>query len=120
MRFEDMAIQYPPEPATSDMETMTGFFFCAICTSRWMISLATEEPPGESTRSTMDFTLASFAASRRSEAMESEHIMKPEKGVHWDPPTTMRPVACTTAILSEPKLRICLKYFPSSTGRQSP
>ena len=41
----DIEIQYPPEPATSDMETTTGFSFRASSTSRRMISLPTAEPP---------------------------------------------------------------------------
>ena len=57
-------IQYPPEPATSDIETTNGFSFLARKTSRQMTSEATAEPPGLSTLSTMASTVRSSRACR--------------------------------------------------------
>ena len=52
IRWAAMEIQYPPEPAMSDIETTNGLTFRQSMTSRQIVSEATADPPGLSTRKT--------------------------------------------------------------------
>ena len=70
-----METQYPPEPATSDMETTTGFFFRVSSTSRQIASEATAEPPGLSTRKTTAEIEASSRAAWNHPATVSEPMV---------------------------------------------
>ena len=69
IRVAAIEIQYPPDPATSDMETTTGFSRRASSTSRQMTSDPTDDPPGLSTRRTMALIEASSRAVRIQRAM---------------------------------------------------
>ena len=84
------------------MEITTGFFALARSTSRRIISLATAEPPGESTRRMMALTSSSSRARRRSAATVSDPITKPSNKLQPELPVSMVPVACTTASFAAP------------------
>ena len=76
IRSAFIATKYPPEAATSPIETTTGFpALRARDTSRQIVSEATYDPPGESTRKTMAATSGSFAALRKAVATLSEPIV---------------------------------------------
>ncbi len=60
-----IATKYPPDAATLPMVTMSGLPACfARTVSRQIVSDATYEPPGLSTRKTIARTAASSAAER--------------------------------------------------------
>src|ERR1700677_905715 len=96
------AIQYPPDAATSDIDTTTGFTSLANSTSRRITSLPTTEPPPESTRKTIALIPELVRAARISLATESPPITEPPAGVDRKSPETISPEAYTTAMRSVP------------------
>src|ERR1700722_1047979 len=104
------AIQYPPDAATSDIETTTGFTALASSTSRRITSLPTTEPPPESTRSTMALMFEFCRAERMSRATESPPITDPPPGVDPESPETISPEACPTAIVDYPSFLTDSRY----------
>ena len=73
---------------------MTGLFCCcADTTARQIVSEATTEPPGLSTRNRIARTRRSRAASRKARAMSSAAISPaPDSGLAEPSPRTISPV----------------------------
>src|SRR6266851_6458323 len=78
-----IATKYPPEPAKFPIETITGLpAWRARTTSRQMVSEATYEPPGLSTRNKIALTSLSSAAARIAPATVSEpHVLAALHGI---------------------------------------
>ena len=93
------AIQYPPDPATSDIETMKGFFPLVFIISLKITSEAIPEPPPLSTRKTIAFTLLSSRAFLIASEMVSDPMTSPRRNSLPLFPELMKPVAKMTAIL---------------------
>src|SRR5260221_13250156 len=94
-------MKYPPDAATSLIDTTTGLpALRALTTSRQIESEATYEPPGLFTRSTMALTRGSAVAARRAAVMLSEPIAVPVSGLRPFRPRLIAPVAWITATAS--------------------
>ncbi len=87
-----VAIQYPPDAATSAIVTTTGFFFRVKDASRQMTSDATSLPPGLSMRKTTASMLSSSLALSNASAMVSEPITRPNIASSVLSPPTMAPI----------------------------
>src|SRR5262249_62405939 len=73
---------YPPEAATSLIDTTTGLPAARVLTtSRQMVSDATADPPGLLTRSSTARTRSSSVAARRAQATVSDPIEPPPNGL---------------------------------------
>ena len=87
-----LAIQYPPDAATSDMLTTTGLRCAASSTSRPMTSAALAAPPPLSMRRTIALTAGSLPASRIYRAIVEPAAMSAPKRLSSKSPGTIKPL----------------------------
>src|SRR5882672_8461563 len=94
-----MATKYPPDPARSPIETITGLpALRALTTSRQIVSEATYEPPGLSTRNRIAFTSLSATAARIAPATVSDPMVcEPLTGLYSLLPRDTPPAPYTSA-----------------------
>ncbi len=102
--FAASEIQYPPDAATSDMETTRGFFWASSSASRRMTSEAAADPPGESTRRTTAFTAPDLRHRRSCSARVSEpSTSPPNSDSPPEAPVLISPEAKMTATFFSPR-----------------